>query len=92
MLTALPADQVAFLQTNFPQSITGTSPIQHGLGHVDQLYNEPGQQIKSRWLSILQNAKQLQLHTRNGNNVAQIQAAHNALANQNEAKWKQCVL
>ncbi|KAJ8349632.1 hypothetical protein SKAU_G00247620 [Synaphobranchus kaupii] len=44
--------------------------------------------MKSGWLAILQNEKQLLVHSRNVNNVAQIRAAHNALANRKEAKRK----
>ena len=47
-----------------------------------------GSKMKSGWLSILQNEKQLLMHSRNVNNLAQIRAARNALANRREAKWK----
>ena len=44
--------------------------------------------MKSGWLSILQNEKQLLVHFRNVNNVARIRATHNALASRNQSKWK----
>ncbi len=44
--------------------------------------------MKSGWLSILQNEKQLLVHSRNVNNVARIRATHNALASRNQRKWK----
>lgn len=44
--------------------------------------------MKSGWLSILKNEKQLLVHSRNVNNVAQIRAAHNTLANRKEHKKK----
>ena len=47
-----------------------------------------GNKLKSGWLSILQNEKQLLVHSRNVNNVARIRAAHNALANRKKAKRK----
>ena len=47
-----------------------------------------GSKMKSGWLSILQNEKQRLVHSRNVNNVARIQAAHNALANWKKDKRK----
>ena len=47
-----------------------------------------GNKMKSGWLSILQNEKQLLVHSRNVNNVARIWVAHNALANRKKAKRK----
>ncbi len=40
-----------------------------------------GSKMKSGWLSILKNEKQLLVHSSNVNNIAQIRATHNALAN-----------
>ena len=45
--------------------------------------------MKTGWLSILQNEKQLLVHSRNVNNVARIRAVHNAQANRKKAKRKQ---
>ena len=47
-----------------------------------------GSKMKSGWLSILQNEKQLLVHSRNVNNVAKIRRVHNTLANRKEAKRK----
>ncbi len=47
-----------------------------------------GSKMKSGWLSILQNEKQLLVHFINVNNVARIQTTHNALASRNQRKWK----
>jgi len=47
-----------------------------------------GSKMKSGWLSILQNEKQLLVHSRNVKNVAQIRAAHNALCNRKKKKTK----
>ena len=44
--------------------------------------------MKYGWLSILQNEKQLLVHSRNVKNVARIRAAHNVLANRKDAKRK----
>ena len=44
--------------------------------------------VKSDWLSILQNEKQLLEYFRNVNNVARVGAAHNVLANRKDAKRK----
>ena len=45
-----------------------------------------GSKMKSGWPSILQNEKQLMVHSRNVNNVARIRAAHNSLATRKAAK------
>ena len=88
MLTALPADQVAFLRTDFTQSITGNPYSNMVWDMWIECTMNKGSKMKSGWLSILQNEKQLLVHSRNVNNVAQIRAAHNALANRKEAKRK----
>jgi len=44
--------------------------------------------LKSGWLSILQNEKQLLVHSRDVNNDARTRASHNVLANQKDAKRK----
>ena len=45
--------------------------------------------MKSGWLSILQNEKQLLVHSRNVNNVVQIRAAHNALENREKKQQEE---
>ena len=47
-----------------------------------------GNKMKYGWLFILQNEKQLLVHSRIVNNVAKIWAVHNALANRKPAKRK----
>ncbi len=88
----LPVDQVAFLQTDFTQSITGNPYSNMAWDMWIECTMNKGSKMKSGWLSILQNEKQLLVHSRNVNNVAQIRAAHNALANRKEIerKHKEC--
>ena len=78
MLTSLPTDQVAFLCTDFTQSITGNPYSNMAWDMWIECTMNNGSKMKS---GILQNEKQLLVHSRNVNNVALIQAAHNALAN-----------
>jgi len=47
-----------------------------------------GSKMKSGWLSILKNEKQLLVHNRNVNHVMRIRAAHNFQANRRESKLK----
>ena len=48
-----------------------------------------GSEMNSDWLTILQNEKQLLVHSRNvKNDVARIRAAHNVLVNRKDAKRK----
>ena len=81
MLTSLPTDQVAFLCTDFTQSITGNPYSNMAWDMWIECTMNKGSKMKSGWLSILQNEKQLLVHSRNVHNVALIRAAHNALAN-----------
>jgi len=81
MLTALPLDQVEFLHTDFTQSITG-DPYSN-LAWEMYTMNERSK-MKSGWLSILKNEKQLLVHCRNVNQVTRIRAAHNSLVNRRE--------
>ena len=80
MLASLPVDQVTFLHSNFTQSITGHMWIECTMNK--------GSKMKSGWLSILQNEKQILVHSRNVNYVARIQATHNALVSRTHNKWK----
>lgn len=88
MLKALPADQVTFLRSNFSQSITGNPYSNIAWDMWIECTMNKGSKMKSGWLSILQNEKQLLVHSRNVNNVAKIRAAHNALANRKDIKRK----
>jgi hypothetical protein len=73
MLTTLPADQVTFLRSNFAQSSTGNPYSNMAWDMWIECTMNKGSKMKSGWLSILQNEKQLLVHSRNVNNVAQIQ-------------------
>ncbi|KAL8562138.1 hypothetical protein ACOMHN_041973 [Nucella lapillus] len=86
MLTALPADQVEFLRTDFAQSITGNSYSNMAWDMWIECTMNKGSKMKSGWLSILQNEKQLLVHSRNVNNVARIRTAYNVMANQEHSK------
>ncbi|KAL8590504.1 hypothetical protein ACOMHN_010940 [Nucella lapillus] len=86
MLTALPADQVEFLRTDFAQSITGNSYSNMALDMWIECTMNKGSKMKSGWLSILQNENQLLVHSRNVNNVARIRTAYNVMANQEHSK------
>ena len=88
MLTFLPADQISFLRTDFTQSITGNPYSNMAWDMWIECTMNKGSKMKSGWLSILQNEKQLLVHSRNVNNVAKIRAVHNALANRKPAKRK----
>ena len=88
MLTALPGDQVAFLRTEFSQSISGNPYSNMAWDMWIECTMNKGSKMKSGWLSILHNEKQLLVHSRNVNNVTRIRAALNAQANRKEAKWK----
>ena len=88
MLTALPADQLAFLRTDFAKSITGNPYSNMPWDMWIEYTMNNGSKMKTAWLSILQNEKQLLVHSRNVNNVARIRAVHNAQANRKKAKRK----
>ena len=81
MLTSLTAELIAFLHTDFVQSITGNPYSNMPWDMWIECTMKKGSKMKSGWLSILQNKKQLLVHSRNVNNILQIQATHNALAN-----------
>ena len=56
MLTALPADQVTLLQTNFAQPITGNPSYSNMAWDMwIECTMHKGSQMKSGWISILQN-------------------------------------
>jgi len=66
MLTAFPLDQVEFLCTDFAQSI-----IAWGMW-IECTMNK-GSKMKSDWVSILKNEKQLLVHNRDVNHVMRIE-------------------
>jgi hypothetical protein len=78
MLTALPEDQVS-------QSITGNPHSNMAWDMRIECTMNKVSKMKSGWLSILRNEKQLLVHSSNVNNVTRIRAALNALANRKEA-------
>ena len=88
MLTTLPMDQIEFLLTDFTQSITGNPYSNMAWDMWIECTMNKGSKMKSGWLSILKNEKQLLVHCRNVNQVSRIRAAHNALANRRESKVK----
>ena len=88
MLTALPSDQRAFLHTDFAQSMTGNPYSNMAWDMWIECTMNKGSKMKSGWLSILRNEKQLLVHCRNVNNVSRIRAALSALTNQKKSKRK----
>ena len=80
MLLNLPSDQFAFLQQNFVQSLTGNPYSNMAWDMWIETTMNKVSKLKSDWLSILKNEKQLLVHSKNVNNVARIRAAHNAAA------------
>ena len=88
MLTTLPSDQLSFLRTDFSQSMTGNPYSNMAWDMWIECTMNKGSKMKSGWLSILQNEKQLFVHSKNVNNVSRIRAAHNTLANRNTSKRK----
>jgi len=86
MLTTLPLVQVEFLRTDFTQSITGNPYSNLAWDMWIECTMNKGSKMKSGWLSILKNEKQLLVHCRNVNQVTRIRAAHNSLANRREFK------
>lgn len=88
MLLNLPPDQFAFLQENFAQSVTGNPYSNMAWCMWIETTMNKGSKLKSGWLSILKNEKQLLVHSRNVNNVARIRAAHNSAAKRKSTEWK----
>ena len=88
MLMALPVDVVDFLHVNFSRSITGNPYSNMAWDMWIECTMNKVSKMKSGWLSILKNEKQLLVHSRNVNNVARIRAANNMLANRKEAMRK----
>ena len=88
MLTSLPTNQLDFLKANFAQSITGNPYSSLAWDMWIECTMNKGSKMKSGWLSILKNEKQLLVHSRNVNNIARIRTAHNATANRKTSKWK----
>ena len=88
MLLNLPVDQFKFLQENFAQSLSGNPYSNMAWDMWIETTMNKGSKLKSGWLSILKNEKQLLVHSRNVNNVARIRAAHNSSAKRKSTQWK----
>ena len=88
MLINLAANQIEFLRANFAQSISGNPYSNMGWDMWIECTMNKGSKLKSGWLSILKNEKQLLVHSKNVNNIAKIRAAHNAAAKCKKPKWK----
>ena len=69
MLSALPANRRNFLENNFAHSLTGNPYSGQALDMLIEVTMNKGSKLKSGWLSILKNEKQLLVHSRNANNV-----------------------
>ena len=65
MLASLTAEQIPFLHTDFAQSITGNPYSNMPWDMWIECTMNKGSKLKSGWLSILQNEKQLLLHPGN---------------------------
>ena len=87
-LLNLPPDQFAFLQENFAQSLTGNPYSNMAWDMWIETTMNKGSKLKSGWLSILKNEKQLLVHSRNVNNVSRVRAAHNSAAKRKSTEWK----
>ena len=79
-LINLPPDEHAFLRENFALSLTGNPYSSMAWCLCIKTTMNKGFKLKSGWLSIQQNEKQLLVHSRNVNNIARIRAAHNKAA------------
>ena len=88
MILNLPADQFTFLKENFAQSITGNPYSNMAWCMWIETTMNKGSKLKSGWLSILKNEKQVLVHSRNVNNIARIRAIHNAAAKRKSSNWK----
>ena len=81
-------DQLNFLRENFAQSVTGNPYSSMAWCMWIECTMNKGSKMKSGWLSILKNEKQLLVHSRNVNNIARIRTAHNAAAKRKAIDWK----
>ena len=88
MLVNLPDDRLNFLRYNFALSITGNLYSSMALCMWTETTMNKGSKLKSGWLSILKNEKQLLGHSRNVNKIARIRAGHNNTAKQKIKNWK----
>jgi hypothetical protein len=75
MLSSLPPDRRNYLEQNFAHSITGNPYSGQPLDMIIEITMNKGSKLKSGWLSMLKNEKQLLVHSRNVNNVNRIRRA-----------------
>ena len=87
-LINLPPEENEFLRENFALSLTGNPYSSMPWDLWIEVTMNKGSKLKSGWLSMLKNEKQLLVHSRNVNNIARIRVAHNKAANKKAQKWK----
>ena len=94
VLDTLPADQAAFMEDGmFSQSMTGNPYSCVALDIWIESTMNKGSKLKSGWLAILNNEKQLLSNTRNVNNINRIRRAVHHHANhrrKGKAKHADC--
>ena len=75
VLTNLPRDLDSFLEENYTHSLTGNQYSGMSLDMIIKVTMNKGSTLKSGWLSMLRNEKQLLVQSRNCNNIACIRNA-----------------
>ena len=69
VLSTLPEERQQFLERNYSHSLTGHPYSGMSLDMIIEVTMNKGSKLKSGWLSILKNEKQLLVHSRNCNNI-----------------------
>ena len=81
MFTNLPRDQESFLEEKYAHSLAGNPYSGMFLDMIIEVTMNKDSKLKSGWLSILKNEKQLMVHSINCNNIACIcNAVHRHIA------------
>ena len=81
VLTNLPRDQESFLEEKYAHSLGGNPYSGMFLDMIIEVTMNKDSKLKSGWLSILKNEKQLMVHSINCNNIACIRnAVHRHIA------------
>ena len=70
VLTNIPRDRERFLEENYAHSFTGSPYSGMSLDMIIKVTMNKGSKLKSGWLSILKNEKQLLVHSGNCDNIA----------------------
>ena len=70
VLTNIPRDRESFLEENYAHSFTGSPYSGISLDMIIKVTMNKGSKLKSGWLSILKNEKQLLIHSGNCDNIA----------------------